>query len=447
MGDWDEAEQRVEKAHELYEQNRWEEAVSELQAAIAINPYNSSWYFNLGLTLDALDRCADAIAAYRRAIEIDPDDVEVLNSLGYDCTRAGRFDEAITFFQRIEKLDPSFEPSYCNRIITYCELGQHDLAEQMFYLARQYKEKCPHCFYNMGNSLFARGLYDRALWCWNQALEIEPTYPQVHARVAEVYWAKGQLAEARTHFLHDLRANPGSIDTLLDLGELLVEMEQPLAAGEKFRQVLELQPDEPTAHFYLGQLALTENATAADLALALESFRRVLQHDPKFPGAHLRIAQIHHRQNDLATALYHANSELAQPRQDEGTLVELGNLLMDLEQLPAAEAAFQRVLSANPQHAPARHNLAVSLLLSGRIEEGIEQCKMALRAQPKYMLAMHNLALAYLTKKDFVRAKYWLREAVDIAPDDPQLKQLQTRLRLALLVHGVRRIPRMVFRR
>ena len=30
-------------------------------------------------------------------------------------------------------------------------------------------------------------------------------------------------------------------------------------------------------------------------------------------------------------------------------------------------------------------------------------------------LAMHNLALAYKTKRDYVRAQYWLREALDIA--------------------------------
>ncbi len=438
MTEWDEAEQRVEKAHELYERGRWEEALNELKAAIAINPYNGSWFFNLGLTYDAMERFDEAITAYRRALEMEPNDVEILNALGYDCNRAGNFDEAIGFFQRIEAIDASYEPCYCNRIISYSEKGNHEKAEEMFFLARQYKEKCPICLYNVGHSLFARGLYDRALWCWQQVLGVDPEHPQVHARIADTYWAKGQLSEARGHFIEELRASPGDLDVMLDLGELLVEMGQTAAAAEKFRQVLELSPEECTAHFHLGQLRLEEN----DLAGALELFRSVLRKDRTFTGAHVRIAQIYQQQRDYSEALFHANCELAQQANDEETLFELGNLFMDIDQLASAEVAFNRILATNARNAAARHNLAVTLLLAGRVDEGVEHAKAALRIQPKYMLAMHNLSLAYISKKDFARARCWLKEALDIAPDDPQLRQLQTRLRVATLMHYTRRIIR-----
>ncbi len=265
----------------------------------------------------------------------------------------------------------------------------------------------------------------------------------MHARMADTYWAKGQLAEAREHFISELRASPGDLDVMLDLGELLVEMGDAAAAAEKFRQVLELSPEECTAHFHLGQLCLEHD----DLAGALERFRRVLKNERTFTGAHVKIAQIYHRQRDESEALFHANCELAQQAGDEGALLELGNLFMDIQQLASAEVAFNRVLSMNPKNAAARHNLAVTLLLAGRIDEGIEQAKHALRIQPKYMLAMHNLSLAYITKKDFPRARCWLREAMDIAPDDPQLRQLQVRLRVAVVVHRVRGVLRRFFTR
>src|SRR4051812_36843590 len=107
MNDWEHAEQRVERAHELYERGHWEEALHELKEAIAINPYNGSWHFNLGLTYDAMDRYEDAIPAYRSALEMDPEDVEILCALGIASNRAGNFDEAITFLQRIESIDAS----------------------------------------------------------------------------------------------------------------------------------------------------------------------------------------------------------------------------------------------------------------------------------------------------------------------------------------------------
>src|SRR5690242_3110245 len=119
MNDWNDAEERVEKAHELFEQRRWQEALDELRAAIAINPYNSSWFFNIGLTLDELQRYDEALKAYEEAVEIDPDDVQAMNHLGVDLCRVGRYERALGTFERIEQIEPDFEPAYCNRIIAY----------------------------------------------------------------------------------------------------------------------------------------------------------------------------------------------------------------------------------------------------------------------------------------------------------------------------------------
>src|SRR3954469_5401670 len=224
MNDWNEAEQRVEKAHELFEQRRWDEALEELRAAISINPYNSSWFFNVGLTLDELHRFDEALAAYQEAVEIDPDDVQALNHLGVDLCRVGRFEEALKSFEQIEAADPSFEPAYCNRIIAYSEVGQHEKAEEMFYLARLYKDQCPHCYYNVGCSLAARGLFDKAIYCWQRTLDLDEEHPEVQVRIAEALWSKGSLEQARRHYLNGLRQNPGATQTLLDLGDLLLEM-------------------------------------------------------------------------------------------------------------------------------------------------------------------------------------------------------------------------------
>ena len=444
MTEWDDAEKRVEKAHELYERGRWEEALHELQAAISINPFNGSWHFNLGLTYDAMDRHEEAIASFKLALEMEPEDVELLNALGYDCNRMGRFDEAIGYFKRIEAIDSSFEPCYCNRIVSYTEKGEYEKAEEMFFLAQQYRENCPQCYYNVGNTAFAQGQYDRALWCWHQVLEISPDHPQVHARIGDALWAKGQLAEAHEHFIEELRCTPGDLDVLLDLGELLVERNMLEAAAEKFRQVLELAPDECTANYHLGMLSM-ERPDVDDAKFALEQFRRVLKIDRTYSGAHLRIAQIYLQQNDRSEALFHGNCELAQQSNQENILVELGHLFMELDQLASAQTAFKRVVTTNPQNATARHELAVTLLTAGRLDEGIEQARIVLRIQPKFMLAMHNLAMAYLSKKDFTRARYWLREALDIAPEDPQLARFQTRLRLAAFIEGLRSLPRRLF--
>src|SRR5204862_7063489 len=103
MNDWDDAERRVERAQELFEQRRWQEALEELRAATSINPYNSSWFFNIGLTLDEMERFEEAIEAYRNALEIEETDLHAMNHLGIDLHRVGNFDEALRTFEAIEQ--------------------------------------------------------------------------------------------------------------------------------------------------------------------------------------------------------------------------------------------------------------------------------------------------------------------------------------------------------
>ena len=123
---------------------------------------------------------------------------------------------------------------------------------------------------------------------------------------------------------------------MLDLGELLMELGERGPAAEKFRHVLELSPEDATAMFYLGEVALLEGSGPE----ALDLFRRALRCDRTFPRAHLRIAQLYFQQNHRAEAAFHANCELSQQTNDEQTLVELGNLFLDLDQLGPAETTL-----------------------------------------------------------------------------------------------------------
>src|ERR1700729_2715965 len=121
MSDWNDAERRVEKAQQFFEQRKWSDALREIRAATSINPYNPSWFFNMGLILDELGRFEEALEAYHQAEGIDSNDVNTLYHMGLDLYRTGRIDKSIETFIRIEKIDPSFEPSYCSRIIAYAQ--------------------------------------------------------------------------------------------------------------------------------------------------------------------------------------------------------------------------------------------------------------------------------------------------------------------------------------
>src|SRR5271170_775427 len=201
MNDWHDAERRVELAGELFQQRKWAQALRELQAAIRINPYNAAWFHNMGLVLDELGRFEQAVEAYRKADRLKPDDLETLSRLATDLHRINRLRASLRVLRRISEIDPSHEPAYCLSILLHGELGEHDQAEEMFYLARLYKDQCPRCYDFMGRSLFARGRYERAIFCFQKCLDLDSAAPDVTMRLAQAYWKKGENEKARRHFL------------------------------------------------------------------------------------------------------------------------------------------------------------------------------------------------------------------------------------------------------
>ena len=424
VNEWMDAEGRVERAHDLYEDGRWAEAAAELEAAIAVNPYNASWHFNLGLTLEALEEYPLACKAYRDALELAPHDIEALNCLGVNLTRLGQYAEGLGCFRRIEELDATYEAAYCNRIVTYAEMGQHDDAEVMFYLAQQLKADCPLCFYNIGNSLYARRLYGRAIYCWKKTLRLDANHPQANVRIAEAYWAQGELAEARKHYEAELRLSPADADVLVDYGELLDDLGCPRQAEEEYRRALELVPEHPSAHFCLGELALVRGQPA----VAEEHFRRVLKADKHFPGIHIRLAQTMIRRGRVQQAAKHIVKELRQSGDDPGTLQELGQLLLEAHLIRQANGVLRRLVHLAPTDPCAQHNLAVSFFRMHRIDEGIRHCRKALKLKPEYPLALYNLALAHLQKGQVLRARRYVARAMTIAPDDEHVRRLSERL-------------------
>lgn len=440
MSDWFDAENHVEKAHEFYEAGRWDEAESELRRALSFDPYQPQWHFNLGLTLEAAGKLRDAMSSFREAQRLQPDDASTALMLGITHLRLEEAERAIEWFERAEKLDSAGVDSYLYRIEAYTRLGQHEQAEVMFYMAQQINVKHPELYAAMAESLIERRLYDRAVWCLREAANLDPELPRVQARLAEAYAATGRAERARQLYLLELRRSPGDIDTLLDLGCLLMDMHRYTEAGEKLRRVLEIEPDNADAQFHLGELA----ERGHQLEAAARHYDVVLRLNAAYPGARQRLGAVLLRSGGAEAArareLLEREAgavEAGKSSPDDEDLQELGRLLIDTGLYARAVQVFARLVERCPDQAAPRHLLGVACLREGRISEGVEHERAALRIDRRLVPAMHNLAMAALHQEQWTRARYWVRHALRVAPDDASLRRLLLRLRLHRLVEAV----------
>jgi len=428
MNDWHDAEDHVERAHEFYEAGRWDDAESELRKALDRNPYQAEWHFNLGLTLDAAGRHSAAASAFEGAFDLMPDDPQSALMVGVSLLRADQPSDSLRWLERVHDLDAENVPALVHRIEAHTRLSQHEQAEFVFYLAQQVDELHPEPYAAIADSLLARGLNDRAMWCLREAAKLDPDLPGVQGRLAECYAATGRHERARQLFLRELRRNPGDVDTLLDLGCLLSEMNRLEEAGEKFRRVLEMEPDNPDAHFYLGELA--ERAEKPRDAQA--HYDVVIRLDASYPGVRRRLASLRLGSgvaSDRDEAVKLLRRELAEARQsqdeiDPDDVRELGALLIEARLVAEAARLLQHSVQRKPGDARLRHLLSVARFELGDRSRGISEARRVVRVDPRCVAAMHNLAMANMHERRWLRARYWLRQARRVDPDDAALRRL-----------------------
>jgi len=119
----------------------------------------------------------EAIRGYRRSIEIFPT-AEAHTFLGWTYSFQKRYDEAISECRRAIAVDPDFGNPY-NDIGAYLiELGKLDDAIpwlEKATRARRYESPC-FPYFNLGRVWEKKGLWPRALGCYEDALRSNPDY-------------------------------------------------------------------------------------------------------------------------------------------------------------------------------------------------------------------------------------------------------------------------------
>ncbi|HZR45997.1 MAG TPA: tetratricopeptide repeat protein, partial [Candidatus Manganitrophaceae bacterium] len=91
-----------------YEQNRWDEALQQFDAALKIDPQNTEALFRRGIIFQKQNKIDDAIAAYRELIRIDPNHFKSHYNLGnlYSYEK-GNNTQAIFHYRRFADLAPT----------------------------------------------------------------------------------------------------------------------------------------------------------------------------------------------------------------------------------------------------------------------------------------------------------------------------------------------------
>jgi len=143
------------------------------------------------------DKYAEAIEEYQRVLTENPDLFETYDKIGLCYYRLDDLEKAIEYFKLMLDKEPQSQNTLINISAIYFEKG--DLEQGMTYF-KQLDEKTltdPGTFYNIGILMFKNGQIDLALEYFNKCLAVDPKYVNGYFQLALVLLNKGNLEEAK----------------------------------------------------------------------------------------------------------------------------------------------------------------------------------------------------------------------------------------------------------
>ena len=435
MNDWMDAQTRVDRAHIFSRQQQWKLAAEELQAAVSDNPSNHLWFYNLGLAKHMIGDYQGACEACETADHLKSGDVQTLNCLGVCYTRLGKYAQALNCFAQIEKIDPDYEPAYCNRIELYTEIGQHERAEVMFYLARQITEDCPICYYNIAISHYLRENYKQSAACLKKALEIKPDFPDVNTRLGDVYYAKKKYALAKLHYLKELEITGADFDLYIDLADVSHKLGEQKNSVEYFSKAAQIAPKDAAVFFNLAKLANMQG----DKSLAKKYYTKALMLDRNQPGVNLQLAKIMLAENPDADVENLLFAEVNLVSADFHCIKDVVNIFIKQKKFDQAITVLNRIEAKFPQHDETFAKLAECYYKIGNNYAAVKNARVFLKNSFDINI-MKITCRSLLKQKKFGRANFYAKRILKIESENILAKKIIRKINILSAISKITRV-------
>ena len=171
-------------ADALSRENRYGEAIEQLQAALIRRPEIAKLHYHLGIAFEGQGQGEQAIGQYQEALKLNPGYIEARNNLGMALGRQGLPDEAIQQFQLALQLAPDFSDLHYNLGNALARTGRLAEAAEQYQEALKLKPDDAGACNNLGIVLFREKQVDAAIRQFQAALKLQPDYLEARQNLA-----------------------------------------------------------------------------------------------------------------------------------------------------------------------------------------------------------------------------------------------------------------------
>lgn len=406
---------------DVISRNQWLELGQELRKVLDRHPGTGAVHNNLGVWYEVNQEVGPAIQQLQQAIASEPNNPLYHYNLCKVLVSIGNFERSAEEAEAVVKIAPHWEHGIAQIGEVYSFLGRFDDALAALERGLGVNPACAALWHVKTSALLYSQRLDEALTAARKAVELEPLNADRFLQLALVYWARGQQAEGEAASRKAIEIDPGypeaydglAVDIIGRLGGRLPEdptdaqpeelaidrwRDRPadelaiIAEAERLsRRAVELNPNGASASVNLGNILLLRGAVEeAELIL-----RKAIELDPngqaasaynslayRFAGWGIRLddalqfahravqlapegwafdtlATVHFRRGewDQAEAAWKKCLELAGPPSDPSAWFHLGKVSERKNQISAAITAYEEALRLRPNYPEASRAL------------------------------------------------------------------------------------------
>jgi len=233
----------------LMDQERFGEAISMYQKALALQSDFAVAHYNMGNALKKQGRTNEALTSYLKAIDLEPNAAEPYYNMGNTFKDQGKLNEAVSCYKKAIELRPEYAEARCNLGYVLQEKGALADAVRLYKKTTQIMPDLVEAWYGMGNALKEKGELDEAIFCFQKALVLHPDYSEAYNNMGNIFRQQGRLEKAVFCYKKAIQIEPGNAVAYNNLGSAFQDQGKIDMAIGKFNQALKLRPEHAETHF------------------------------------------------------------------------------------------------------------------------------------------------------------------------------------------------------
>ncbi|MGZ3241661.1 MAG: tetratricopeptide repeat protein, partial [Burkholderiaceae bacterium] len=287
-------------------------------------------------------------------------------NLGLIYQTMGQFKDAEKWYRKALAMKADYADAHHNLAAALHAQLRHKDAEASFRRAVAIKPKYAEAWINFGNFLHEAKRYKEAAACYGKAIEINPDFVAIHYNLAHSLREQQDYDGAIAAYRHLLVHQPDHMDARFFLAVSLADSGDAVGAVSAYQELLSYDPKHVLALNNAGNI-FTRMGKLAD---AENAYRTCLSVQPAFPQAHYNLGNLLAEQARYAEAETCYREALRLNPQYFEAMCGLGLLFKAQHKLEVACDYLRQAISMRPDSSDAHLNYAMTLLLSGNLQDG-----------------------------------------------------------------------------